>query len=80
MPSLRIVLVAKRVERDRYQVQLRPAAGSNFLFFTRRSNRLSGAKRDAEQLFGQLQWQEPPAELRISEPDVNQVAYLNITI
>ena len=75
---LRIVMVLKRVEPGRYQAQLRETAGGNALFYSRRVNRLSAAKREAETLFGPLRWQEPPAALRESEPEVNQVAYLNL--
>jgi len=41
-------------------------------------NRASNAKRDAEALFGPLEWQEPPEALQRSEPEVNQIAYLNL--
>ncbi len=78
MPNLRIVIVAKRLEVDRYQIHLRTAAGGDVLFFSRRSNRLSSAKRDAELLFGPLDWQPAPEALQQSEPGANQVAYLNL--
>lgn len=74
---MRIVITLKRTGEGQYQAQLRTAAGSNALFFSRRQNRTSSAKRDAEALFGPLEWQEPPEALKRSEPEVNQVAYVN---
>jgi hypothetical protein len=74
---MRIVIVIKRVGPGQYQAQLRKAAGGNHLFYSRREDRTSGAKRAAEKLFGPLEWQEPPAALKRSEPEVNQVAYYN---
>lgn len=80
---IRVVVVVKRVSPDRtgtpvYQAHLRQAAGGNVLFYSRRAQTTSGAKREAERLFGHLAWQEPPAALRQSEPECNQVAYLNL--
>lgn len=74
---MRIVIVIKRLGEGQYQAQLRASAGGNVLFFSRRQNRTSSAKRDAEALFGALEWQAPPAALMASEPEVNQVAYYN---
>ena len=74
---MRIVIVALRLPDGRYQAQLRPSAGSNALFYSRRVSTTSGAKREAERLFGPLEWQQPPAALHESEPTVNQVAYWN---
>lgn len=76
--SIRIVVVVKRVGPELYQAQLRHAAGGNLLFFSRRVDRSSAAKREAERLFGTLRWQEPPEPLKQSEPEVAQVAYLNL--
>jgi hypothetical protein len=74
---MRIVIVIKNLGEGRYQASLRKDAGSNVLFFSRRQNRTSGAKRDAEALFGPLEWQAPPESLKRSEPDALQVAYWN---
>jgi len=74
---MRIVIVAKLVDNGRYQTQLRPTAGSNSLFHSRRVSSTSAAKREAEQLFGPLEWQQPPEALKRAEPEVNQVAYFN---
>ena len=79
---LRIVIVVKRVsqpgsDQPAYQAQLRYAAGSNALFFSRRTQSTSAAKREAERVFGPLRWEEAPDRLKESEPECNQVAYLN---
>lgn len=75
---MRIVIVIKNLGEGRYQAQLRQTAGSNVLFFSRRQNQASNAKRDAELMFGPLEWQVPPVALKQSEPEVLQVAYLNL--
>lgn len=77
MSDIRLVIVVKRLD-NRYQAQIRYAAGSNVEFFGRREQNTSAAKRMAERLFGPLDWQEPPAALKQSEPEVNQLAYLNL--
>lgn len=74
---MRIVVVIVSLGDGKYQAQLRNAAGGNHLFFSRRENRSSAANRVAGQLFGQLQWQDAPEQLRRSEPGALQVAYWN---
>ena len=74
---MRIAIVVKSLGEGRYQASLRLDAGGNVLFFSRRQNRASSAKRDAEALFGPLDWLEPPAALRRSEPEVLAIAYWN---
>ena len=74
----RIVIVVKRLEEGKYQAQIRTTAGGNHLFYSRREQNTSRAKKAAEELFGPLDWQEPPAALKASEPTVNQVAYVNL--
>lgn len=77
---MRIVIAIKRTGEGQYQAQLRASAGGNVLFFSRRQNRASSAKRDAELLFGALEWQEAPELLKRSEPEVSSVAYVNASI
>ncbi len=73
----RVVIVIKRVGDGQYQAQLRLAAGGNLLFYSRREQKTSTAKRAAEQLFGPLDWMMPPERLQASEPEVSSVAYCN---
>lgn len=74
---MRIVIVIKSVGDGRFQASLRSAAGANPLFYSRRDDRVSKIKRDVELLFGPLEWQDPPAALKKSEPEVLTVAYWN---
>lgn len=84
----RIAIVIQRIETTtlangdivggKYQAQLRQAAGGNLIFFSRRQGKASAAKRDAELLFGPLEWIQAPSELRASEPMVLQIAYINV--
>ena len=74
----RIVVVVKRLDENRYQAQLRYAAGGNFLFYGRREYNASKAKRSAEELFGPLEWTDAPERLAASEPGVLQIAYVNL--
>ena len=77
---MRIIIVVKRLEESRYQAQLRISAAGNHIFFSRREGRASAAKRAAELLFGPLDWKEPSAALRAAEPEINQVAYINVDV
>lgn len=77
--SIRLVFVALRLGDGRYQVQVRQGVGGNGILYTRRvQGATSAAKREVERLFGKLNWQLPPERLKQSEPNANQVAYLNV--
>ncbi len=77
MSHVRIVIVVKFLGEGKYQAQLRTTAGGHAIFYSRRETRTSAAKRAAEEIFGPLDWQEAPEALKRSEPEVNQVAYVN---
>jgi len=74
----RIVVVMKRLEDGQYQTHIRLNAGGNAIFYSRRCRDGSRAKREAETVFGPLDWEAAPERLRQSEPGINQVAYINL--
>ena len=68
----RVVVVVKRLEDGKYQAHLRLNAGSDPMFFSRREQSSSNAKRAAESMFGKLIWDEVPARLKECEPGVSR--------
>lgn len=75
--GVRIVVVAKRLG-DAYQAHLRQGAGGNPLFHSSRRPTSAEVRQLAERLFGSLEWMAPPAPLQRSEPEVLEVAYVNL--
>jgi hypothetical protein len=73
----RIVIVIKQVGIGQHQVQLRLQVGSDHLFYSRPKAGAFRAKRDAEDMFGKLEWCEPPELLKQSEPEVSTIAYFD---
>jgi hypothetical protein len=80
MNTGRLAIVIKRVDMGRYQAQLRTSAGGNVLFFGRRETKSDSARKMAESVFGSLIWSDPPEKLKISEPEVSKVAYIDIEV
>jgi len=79
MPVVTVIVSRDRTDRN-------PSAGYRFHLWdqlgdpyasSRASTHSSGAKRDAERLFGPLEWVEPKV-LGIEEPWVLQAALVNV--
>lgn len=75
--GVRVVLVVKEVQPGQWQCQIRQAAGGHCLFNTVRRARVRDVQIFAERVWPNLRWQDPPAALQHSEPEVRLVAYLN---
>lgn len=76
--GVRIVVAVKRLGDFYYQAHLRRGAGGNPLFHSARRPTSVEVRQIAERLFGRLVWMVPPDPLQRSEPEVVEVAYLNL--
>jgi hypothetical protein len=78
---VRIYIIIKRLyerEQSRYQAQLRTHPLGNPIFYSRREDRSSKAKRAAEEMFGTLSWSsEVPENLREREPEISSISFVN---